>query len=427
MTDAATFDGLSALELSAELSCCRFDETAWTLHRGLRDHCPHEAIAITAEGSDAPLSLWTSPTFEVPPGLDWSSPTVASDVGRPVVAARGDAGSSSAAIVVVLADDAAVSCSQLEPVMLGLARVLAARIGGPASDADPAQLSLAHAVAGERDRITQELGDHFAQDLHTIINHLRGGAHGYSRARVDDATSVASRALVELRQHRRPVWRQARRVDDAFGALHGDLGELSRGASIHVTCRLTGRTAQSLPESVIDAACSITRAAMLNVVEHSGAARARVEWRVEADELTICIADDGSGFDPQRAAGDGLAAMRHRAEVLDGSLDVASTPGWGTRIQARLRLHVDKAVHADASASALLDTLGERELDVLRYVAVGHRNREIASELFLSEHTVKFHVGNIFEKLAVRTRAEAAAVAFAAGIRPEAAPLAAAA
>jgi DNA-binding CsgD family transcriptional regulator len=110
--------------------------------------------------------------------------------------------------------------------------------------------------------------------------------------------------------------------------------------------------------------------------------------------------------------------MRHRAESLGGSLEVESAPGWGTRVRARLRLLVDNTAPVDESASALIGVLGDRELDVLRQIAVGRRNREIAAELFLSQHTVKFHLGNIFEKLGVRTRAEAAAVAFAAGIHP---------
>jgi DNA-binding NarL/FixJ family response regulator len=67
-------------------------------------------------------------------------------------------------------------------------------------------------------------------------------------------------------------------------------------------------------------------------------------------------------------------------------------------------------------------TLGDRELAVLRLVAAGRRNREIAFELDLSQHTVKFHLANIFDKLGVRSRAEAATLAFAAGIHPRPGP-----
>ena len=58
---------------------------------------------------------------------------------------------------------------------------------------------------------------------------------------------------------------------------------------------------------------------------------------------------------------------------------------------------------------------------VLRGPAAGQRNGEIAAELFLSLRTVKFKVGKIFDTLGVRTGAEAAAVAFAAGLGPIAA------
>jgi DNA-binding NarL/FixJ family response regulator len=53
-----------------------------------------------------------------------------------------------------------------------------------------------------------------------------------------------------------------------------------------------------------------------------------------------------------------------------------------------------------------------RELQVLRLVAAGKSNREIAEELFISEHTVARHVQNIFAKLAVSSRAAATAFAF---------------
>jgi two-component system NarL family response regulator len=52
--------------------------------------------------------------------------------------------------------------------------------------------------------------------------------------------------------------------------------------------------------------------------------------------------------------------------------------------------------------------LTERELEVLRLVAKGMSNKEIASELVIAQNTVKNHVRNILEKLQLRTRTEAA-------------------
>ena len=51
--------------------------------------------------------------------------------------------------------------------------------------------------------------------------------------------------------------------------------------------------------------------------------------------------------------------------------------------------------------------LTERELEVLRLVAQGLNNREIAKQLFISENTVKNHVRNILEKLQLHSRMEA--------------------
>ena len=66
--------------------------------------------------------------------------------------------------------------------------------------------------------------------------------------------------------------------------------------------------------------------------------------------------------------------------------------------------------------TAKIDELTAREVDVLRLMARGATNGEIASELFLAETTIKTHVGSVFMKLGVRDRAAAIVYAFDAGV-----------
>ena len=62
------------------------------------------------------------------------------------------------------------------------------------------------------------------------------------------------------------------------------------------------------------------------------------------------------------------------------------------------------------------ETLTEREVEVLREVAGGNRNRNIAEKLFISEETVKVHIKHIMEKLGATDRTQAVAIGVRRGI-----------
>lgn len=69
-------------------------------------------------------------------------------------------------------------------------------------------------------------------------------------------------------------------------------------------------------------------------------------------------------------------------------------------------LALEKMLRREAGTRQLAKVLTPREIEIVRMVAAGLRNKEIAEKLFISEGTVKIHLHNIYEKLSVKSRLE---------------------
>jgi signal transduction histidine kinase len=93
-----------------------------------------------------------------------------------------------------------------------------------------------------------------------------------------------------------------------------------------------------VPFAVKEAAYRIAREALHNTVKHARATTVDVTLHWDAEELLLTVADNGRGFE---ADGDftgrlGLRAMQERAALLGGEVRIASAPGTGTSLHARI-------------------------------------------------------------------------------------------
>jgi len=111
------------------------------------------------------------------------------------------------------------------------------------------------------------------------------------------------------------------------------------------------------------------------------------------------------------------------ARLLYETLSDGNTSNYVQRLLAALpnvdpgQVPVSQAVSSDIE---LIEPLSERELEILQLIAGGLSNQEIGSQLYLSLNTVKAHTRNIYGKLGVKSRTQAAARARTLGILPTA-------
>jgi len=104
-------------------------------------------------------------------------------------------------------------------------------------------------------------------------------------------------------------------------------------------------------------------------------------------------------------------------QLIDATRTVASGGAWlDPAVLPRVLATYRATVVPRVRQAARVELLTERELDVLRSMATGATNTEIARTLHVSEATVKTHVGSVFAKLGVRDRAGAIVFAFQHGL-----------
>lgn len=194
---------------------------------------------------------------------------------------------------------------------------------------------------------------------------------------------------------------EARACAEALSSIATTTGHLDAVAAL---AHALGET--SLAEDQPDAAAEqLTRAAELHEDLEIPFERAQIQLRAG-----VALAAAGE----RDAAVDRFAQAHATARRL-GAAPLAAAAADGV---ASLGESVEKRLGKRAAADRDNGGLSRRELEVVRLVASGHTNREIAGELVLSTRTVDMHVRNILTKLRCRSRTEAATKAGELGLLP---------
>ncbi|RSM86589.1 DNA-binding response regulator [Kibdelosporangium aridum] len=143
--------------------------------------------------------------------------------------------------------------------------------------------------------------------------------------------------------------------------------------------------------------------------------RVRAEHPDTQVVVLTTYSDDESVFAALRAGARGYLTKDARAgEIAEA---VAAVQRGEAQFDPAIQRRLAETVTSRAvSTEGLPDGLTPREADVLRLIAEGRSNTEIAGQLVITEATVKTHINNLFAKIGVRDRAQAVTYAFRRGL-----------
>jgi two-component system sensor histidine kinase UhpB len=193
----------------------------------------------------------------------------------------------------------------------------------------------------ERHRLARDLHDGVLQDLSyttAAIGIIMLEAEGTGlEEELQRAVDAVRRAAQGLRDAVNDL-RLGEDQDQPFPELVESL--VTKNRAMARASRIELEVEEGFPATPMgDAGTEVLRViqeALTNARRHSGAQNVLLTLRVDDDELMAVISDDGRGFNPRVGEdGIGLWSMQERAAALDGTLDIESEPGEGTRVRFR--------------------------------------------------------------------------------------------
>lgn len=204
------------------------------------------------------------------------------------------------------------------------------------------------AVIEERSRLAREMHDTVAQSLAALLMQLENTQTLLGLNDLPTAKSV----LIQARLQARRALEDTRRAVQNLSALEAETRTAAQMLEEEVTkfqqtteipsAFILSGEQRKLTQEIRLTLLRLAQEALSNARKHAEAARVRVGLQFAAEKVILLVEDDGAGFDTEAAilatadGGYGLFGMEERARLAGGTLEIDSSPGWGTRIRATL-------------------------------------------------------------------------------------------
>jgi len=205
------------------------------------------------------------------------------------------------------------------------------------------------AIESERNRIARDLHDGPVQGVSAASLSMEAVLLMLKAGDLEEGTEVLAKVRRELSEEADALRRLMSGLRPPLLEERGLIPALREtldryGRENHVRTEFSGQASMEIPQDLETLAYRVVQEALSNSTKHAKARAVTVSVEGVGGQLRVEIADDGVGFDSAKAreylqmGRVGLASMRERVELANGTFMVHSTPGKGTTVLATLPL-----------------------------------------------------------------------------------------